>query len=112
MTAATKANSSLSEIPSGIWALGFALNLMDFSSGMIDALLSVYLVTVLGTSMVRAGVIKGVTEATASITKIFSGALWDAAGPKGTFFAGACFALLAFAGLLAARGKIGLTIVE
>ncbi|SHM38674.1 hypothetical protein [Bradyrhizobium lablabi] len=110
MTAATKTNCSLTEIPSGIWALGFALNLMDFSSGMIDALLSVYLV--LGTSMVRAGVIKGVTEATASITKIFSGALWDAAGPKGSFFAGACFALLAFAGLLAARGKIGLTIVE
>jgi hypothetical protein len=30
MTAATKANCSLTEIPSGIWALGFALNLMDF----------------------------------------------------------------------------------
>jgi hypothetical protein len=34
---------------------------------MIDALLSVYLV--LGTSMVRAGVIKGVTEATAPLPK-------------------------------------------
>ncbi len=36
---------------------------------------------------------------------VIAGALWDVAGPKGTFFAGACFALIALAGMLAVRGK-------
>ena len=112
MTAATKANCSLREIPSGIWALGFVSMLTDVSSEMIHAPLPVYLVTVLGTSMVTVGVINGIAEATASITKIFSGVLWDVAGPKATFFVGACFAFLAFAGLLVARGQIGQAIVE
>jgi MFS family permease len=39
---------------------------------------------------------------------IIAGALWDIAGPQGTFLAGAGFALVALAGLLLmARGKIG-----
>src|SRR6202521_4737294 len=68
------------EIPGGVWALGFVSMLMDVSSEMIHALLPVYLVTVLGTSMVTVGVIEGIAEATASITKIFSGAVpvWPA----------------------------------
>jgi MFS family permease len=49
---------------------------------MIHALLPVYLVTVLGTSMVTVGVIEGIAEATASITKIFSGALSDWLGKR------------------------------
>jgi hypothetical protein len=65
-----KPNYSLREIPSGVWALGFVSMLMDVSSEMIHALLPVYLVTVLGTSMVTVGVIEGIAEATASITKI------------------------------------------
>lgn len=65
------------EIPSGVWALGFVSMLMDISSEMIHALLPVYLVTVLGTSMLTVGIIEGIAEATASITKIFSGALSD-----------------------------------
>jgi MFS family permease len=56
--------------------------LMDVSSEMIHALLPVYLVTVLGTSMVTVGVIEGIAEATASITKIFSGALSDWLGKR------------------------------
>lgn len=51
--------------------------LMDISSEMIHALLPIYLVTVLGTSALTVGVIEGIAEATASITKIFSGALSD-----------------------------------
>jgi MFS family permease len=38
---------------------------------------------------------------------IIAGALWDIAGPQGTFLAGAGFALVALAGLLMVRGKIG-----
>src|SRR6266852_1094716 len=56
--------------------------LMDISSEMIHALLPVYLVTVLGTSMVTVGVIEGIAEATASITKICSGALSDWRGKR------------------------------
>ena len=82
MTVVAKPNYALREIPGGIWALGFVSMLMDISSEMIHALLPVYLVTVLGTSMVTVGVIEGVAEATASITKIFSGALSDWLGKR------------------------------
>ncbi|HXQ08608.1 MAG TPA: MFS transporter [Bradyrhizobium sp.] len=82
MTVVAKPNYALREIPGGIWALGFVSMLMDISSEMIHALLPVYLVTVLGTSMVTVGVIEGIAEATASITKIFSGALSDWLGKR------------------------------
>lgn len=49
---------------------------------MIHALLPVYLVVVLGASMVTVGIIEGIAEATASITKIFSGALSDWLGKR------------------------------
>ena len=55
---------------------------MDLSSEIIHALLPVYLVTVLGASMVSVGFIEGIAEATASITKIFSGALSDWLGKR------------------------------
>jgi MFS family permease len=74
--------SALRELPRSIWALGFVSLLMDVSSEMIHALLPVYLVTVLGTSMVTVGFIEGLAEATASITKIFSGALSDRLGKR------------------------------
>jgi MFS family permease len=78
----TQARYSFRDIPTGIWALNFVSMLMDVSSEMIHALLPVYLVTVLGTSMVTVGVIEGIAEATASITKIFSGALSDWLGKR------------------------------
>lgn len=56
--------------------------LMDISSEMIHALLPVYLVTVLGTSTLTVGIIEGIAEATASITKVFSGALSDWLGKR------------------------------
>jgi MFS family permease len=70
------------EIPNGVWALGTVSLLMDLSSEMIHALLPLYLVTVLGTSMLTVGVIEGIAEATASIVKIFSGALSDRLGKR------------------------------
>lgn len=69
-------------IPPGIWALGFVSMLMDVSSEMIHALLPLYMVTVLGTSTLAVGIIEGIAEATASITKIFSGALSDWLGKR------------------------------
>ncbi len=64
-------------LPAGIWALGFVSMFMDISSEMIHALLPVYMVTVLGASALSVGIIEGLAEATASITKVFSGALSD-----------------------------------
>ena len=55
---------------------------MDTSSEIIHALLPVYLVSVLGASMVTVGFIEGVAEATASITKVFSGAISDWLGKR------------------------------
>lgn len=74
--------SRLREIPAAVWALGFVSLLMDLSSEIIHALLPVYLVTVLGASMVTVGLIEGIAEATASITKVFSGALSDWLGKR------------------------------
>ena len=70
------------DVPAGVWTLGFVSLLMDLSSEMIHALLPVYLVAVLGTSMLSVGIIEGVAEASASIVKIFSGALSDWLGKR------------------------------
>ena len=64
-------------IPRDIWALGLVSLFMDISSEMIHALLPVFLVTALGASTLTVGLIEGVAEATANITKVFSGALSD-----------------------------------
>ncbi|MBA4203594.1 MFS transporter [Pannonibacter phragmitetus] len=82
-------------IPAGIWALGFVSMLMDISSEMIHALLPVYMVAVLGTSMLAVGLIEGIAEATASIAKVFSGALSDWLG-KRKFLAALGYGLAAF----------------
>ena len=73
---------TLRAIPRSIWALGFVSLFMDISSEMIHALLPVYFITVLGTSMLTVGIIEGVAEATAAITKVFSGALSDWVGKR------------------------------
>jgi MFS family permease len=65
------------EIPSSVWALGLVSLFMDSSSELIHALLPLYLVGVLGASTLTVGVIEGVAEATAAVTKVFSGALSD-----------------------------------
>ena len=64
-------------LPVGIWAMGFGSMLMDISSEMVHSLLPIFMVTVLGASMVSVGLIEGIAEATASIVKVFSGALSD-----------------------------------
>lgn len=69
-------------IPAGVWALGFVSLLMDVSSEMIHALLPVYLVVALGTPVLTVGLIEGIAEATAAITKVFSGALSDRLGRR------------------------------
>lgn len=69
--------AGLRAIPIGIWALGLVSLFMDTSSELIHSLLPVFLVTVLGASALAVGFIEGIAEATASITKVFSGVLSD-----------------------------------
>lgn len=87
--------ASRAAIPSGIWVLGFVSMLMDLSSEMIHAILPIYLVTVLGTSTLTVGFIEGFAEATAAITKVFSGGLSDRLG-KRKFLAALGYGLAAF----------------
>ncbi len=72
----------LRAVPRSVWALGFVSMLMDISSEMVHALLPIYMVAVLGTSVLAVGVIEGIAEATASIVKVFSGAISDRFGKR------------------------------
>ena len=69
-------------LPPGIWALGLVSMFMDASSELVHSLLPVFMVTVLGASMVTVGVIEGIAEATAAFTKVFSGAISDYFGKR------------------------------
>lgn len=69
-------------LPAGIWALGFVSMFMDISSELIHSLLPVFMASVLGASMTTIGFVEGVAEATAAITKIFSGTLSDYLGRR------------------------------
>jgi len=72
----------LRAIPGSIWALGFVSMFADISSEMIHSLLPVFLVSVLGASTLAVGVIEGIAESTALITKVFSGTLSDYLGRR------------------------------
>ena len=69
-------------LPVTIWALGFGSMFMDISSELVHSLLPIFMVSVLGASMTTVGFIEGIAEATASITKIFSGVISDYVGKR------------------------------
>jgi len=69
-------------MPRSVIILGFVSLFMDVSSEMIHSLLPVFMVSVLGASAMAVGVIEGIAEATASITKIFSGVISDWIGKR------------------------------
>jgi MFS family permease len=72
----------LRAIPRGIWALGLVSLFMDMSAELVHSLLPVFVVSVLGASPLTLGLIEGVAEATASISKVFSGLLSDYLGKR------------------------------
>jgi len=73
------------QLPRGVVALGVVSLLMDASSEMIHSALPLFLTGVLGASVLSVGLIEGVAEATASITKVFAGAASDALGRRKPF---------------------------
>ena len=69
-------------LPPTVWALGVVSLLMDSSSELIHGLLPVFLVGVLGASTVQLGLIEGIAEMTASVVRLFSGAVSDLLGRR------------------------------
>ena len=67
----------MKNIPRGVWVLGFVSLFMDVSSEMIHAVLPLFVVGTLGASAAVLGLIEGLAEASAQISKLFSGVLSD-----------------------------------
>lgn len=65
-----------------MWALGVVSLCMDTSSELIHSLLPLFMVTTLGTGAVAVGLVEGVAEAAALVTKLFSGVLSDRLGRR------------------------------
>jgi len=82
------------KLPEGIWMLGFVSMFMDTSSELVHSLLPVFMATVLGASMATIGIVEGLAEAAAAVTKVFSGVISDYFG-KRKFLAVAGYALSA-----------------
>ena len=82
MVAPVTPQSTLRQIPKGVWILGFVSLLMDISSEMIHCLLPLFMVTTLGTSVFAVGLVEGLAESTALIVKVFSGTLSDYLGKR------------------------------
>ena len=74
--------TTLSQIPTSIWMLGFVSLLMDISSEMIHSLLPMFMVSTLGASAFAVGMIEGLAESTALMVKMFSGVLSDYLGKR------------------------------
>ncbi len=72
----------LPNIPHNVWILGFVSLLTDISTEMIHSVLPLFLVSSLGANLLTIGSIEGIAESTASILKVFSGALSDYWGER------------------------------
>jgi MFS family permease len=69
-------------LPATVWALGIVSLLMDVSSEIIHGLLPLFLTVGLGVSIATVGLIDGIAESTASISKVFSGYFSDRIGRR------------------------------
>jgi MFS family permease len=77
---------------------------MGFTQGLLTTLVAETAPPELrGTAFGMFNLITGLALLVASV---IAGALWDMAGPQGTFLAGAGFSVLALAGLLLIRGRL------
>jgi len=81
-SSAPVASGIMRALPPGVWALGLVSMFMDTSSELIHSLLPVFMSSVLGASMMTIGMVEGIAEATASVTKVFSGTISDYLGKR------------------------------
>jgi hypothetical protein len=75
--ASPSASRGRRRIPRNLWAVSVTSFLTDLSSEMVVNLVPLFLANVLGARMVTIGLIEGVAASTASLIKVFSGALSD-----------------------------------
>ncbi len=88
--------SSLRRLPRNIWAVTLTSFFTDISSEMIFNLIPLFLANVLGVGTAVIGLIDGVAETTASLTKVYAGSLSDRLGQR-KWLAVAGYALSAIA---------------
>jgi len=101
------ADVALAFLPS-IAGIGLGVVLWGLHMGLTQGLLATLVADtsppeLRGTAYGFFNLLGGLAMLLASVT---AGALWDTTGPQGTFIAGASFAFIALAGLLAVKGKI------
>lgn len=82
MTPTLQKAPSRPRLPAAVWALGLTSLFMDMSSELIHGLLPLFLVMSLGASPAVLGLVEGIAEATAQITRVFSGWLSDTLGKR------------------------------
>jgi MFS family permease len=78
----TRLSASLRSLPRNVWVLTATSFLTDISSEMIGYLIPLFLANVLKTGTAVIGLIEGIAETTASLMKIYSGALSDKLGKR------------------------------
>ena len=77
---------------------------MGFTQGLLAALVAdTAPVELRGTAF---GVFNLITGVALLLASVIAGGLWDIAGPRGTFLAGAAFAVMTLIGLLPIRGRL------
>lgn len=82
MEANGKGRPYLFGLSRNVFFTGLVSLFMDISSEMVYPLVPLFLTKVLGTTRTAVGVIEGVAEATASLLKVFSGAISDRFGRR------------------------------
>jgi MFS family permease len=80
--AASEKTSSVRALPRNVWIVTITSFLTDISSEMIFNLIPLFLANVLGVGTAIIGLIDGIAETTASLTKIYAGALSDQLGRR------------------------------
>jgi len=72
-------------IPRPVWVLGWVSFFADLSSELIYPIIPIFLTVTLGAPATAVGVTEGVAEATANVTRLFSGRWSDRAGARKPF---------------------------
>ncbi len=80
--ATTKDAASVTGLPRNIWVVTFTSFFTDISSEMLFNLIPLVLANVLGVGTAIIGLIDGIAETTASLTKVYAGALSDQLGGR------------------------------
>ncbi len=78
----TPTKSPLRSLPRNVWVVTATSFLTDISSEMLANLVPLFLANVLGAGTAIVGLIEGLAETTASLMKIYSGALSDRLGKR------------------------------